>query len=1039
MSGSNPHASAFPIIDTTNFPKMDTKKTVTVKNRWKCDVCQIACFDDYDEACRHEEECAKQRQLRVQAIQEGQQGQEQRSIVESTKTKKRERSHASPHPFFAPRASAKRNKQDNDCSTNASQSDGVKKNATAKSRGADFFGGQTLPKSKKNAPNNPDEGNERDVAVVDLTKGDSACAKKLAAIGSTDTKSKTNKGTKKNTSRRVESGEDKGVTHIPAPLSNPAETAAALADLIDMDLQEATSKSKPKKLASIFDNKKLLAEQRQVQFQAQRRMKQQQEQERQQKRNAVRQLKQPEVKGPMTIAQNKPNKVVSSSTSAGISSTARVSRINVKKSLPPLAPRFPVPSHVIPVEEECRIASNSSQHWFDLPAIEKSRTRIELNMKSALDCATTMQLLYPRPIKSELEKDVPANHEDVVSRDWLLESFLSVFESPSEPVPESDSRLWVDKFGIQCQEGASFDVLGKENRAAAQRMRSWVDNWRKARQRAMDRMAERQMKFQGKRRPRSKQTKRKTDPYDDDDYLWNDSDDEGTLRNLCLITGPPASCKSSLVHMVASQCQCTVLEINTTEVRGGTALKKAIKESTQSCSSLQLLKQHHKAQTTEQASLFRSIARPLEDSDEEEDSPEDDKNAMSSLTVILIDEVDVVYEAEGDTGFWAALSAVAKTAKCPIFLTANKVPPILQQMSSVQYEHIVTARPSASDCASKLLGIIRQNKNYPKVLARLDGDATKNGLIEIAEICNCDLRRMMHELQLFSAANKMLKDRSISNSIRTFGERTRQRTMTRPSVVQKLPRIESIHPATIPATEYSVITITGINFSSRMKGRHGSQDEAMDDNNDIEVLVGGRKCPKAFSVNQNTMVALCPPCVIPDSVDSGTFLYHDSGRKSLTTRFAPVEVRLTGLGCVGVAGRSIHSDDFFGDAGVCSSTNSSVIYDFDGRFDQFGAAPSVQASHDKLLEDGMQHWKAAMQELSPEESADNVEAATCNHIVDEELQKIANDTRLASDACLLEDLQEGIPFLSGACRGFGFDLTHQVAEGVSSQYENARP
>ena len=71
MSGSNPQPSAFPIIDTTNFPKMANKTTVTVK-RWICDVCQVASFDDYDEACRHEEECAKQ-QLRVEAIQKGQQ------------------------------------------------------------------------------------------------------------------------------------------------------------------------------------------------------------------------------------------------------------------------------------------------------------------------------------------------------------------------------------------------------------------------------------------------------------------------------------------------------------------------------------------------------------------------------------------------------------------------------------------------------------------------------------------------------------------------------------------------------------------------------------------------------------------------------------------------------------------------------------------------------------------------------------------------------------------------------------------------------
>jgi predicted HD phosphohydrolase len=34
------------------------KKRVVQKERWVCDVCRIATFDDYQEACRHEETCA---------------------------------------------------------------------------------------------------------------------------------------------------------------------------------------------------------------------------------------------------------------------------------------------------------------------------------------------------------------------------------------------------------------------------------------------------------------------------------------------------------------------------------------------------------------------------------------------------------------------------------------------------------------------------------------------------------------------------------------------------------------------------------------------------------------------------------------------------------------------------------------------------------------------------------------------------------------------------------------------------------------------
>ena len=70
-SQSNPLASALPIKDTTNFQNMTTETKISGK-RWRCDVCQEACFDDFNEACRHEEQCAKmKKQQKELAIQEG--------------------------------------------------------------------------------------------------------------------------------------------------------------------------------------------------------------------------------------------------------------------------------------------------------------------------------------------------------------------------------------------------------------------------------------------------------------------------------------------------------------------------------------------------------------------------------------------------------------------------------------------------------------------------------------------------------------------------------------------------------------------------------------------------------------------------------------------------------------------------------------------------------------------------------------------------------------------------------------------------------
>ena len=74
---------------------------------------------------------------------------------------------------------------------------------------------------------------------------------------------------------------------------------------------------------------------------------------------------------------------------------------------------------------------------------------------------------------------------------------------------------------------------------------------------------------------------------DDDDY--SDDDDENDTP-LCILVGPSSSGKTSMVHHVAKLGNCSVVEINTTRVRGGAALKQDIEEATRSLSSMDMLK-----------------------------------------------------------------------------------------------------------------------------------------------------------------------------------------------------------------------------------------------------------------------------------------------------------------------------------------------------------------------------------------------------------------------------------------------------------------
>ena len=173
--------------------------------------------------------------------------------------------------------------------------------------------------------------------------------------------------------------------------------------------------------------------------------------------------------------------------------------------------------------------------------------------------------------------------------------------------------LWCDKYSIQ---SVPQDVCGEGNRETAQELVAFVEDWKVERHRAHGRRAEKQQALLKKRKARK---------YKDDDELWEDSDNEESgLCSVCLLTGPTGSGKTSLVHAVARQSECVVLEINTSERRGGQALKNAIEEATQSDSSLDMLKK----------SKISSNVDPFQDSDDESEANE----KGSSVNVILIDE-----------------------------------------------------------------------------------------------------------------------------------------------------------------------------------------------------------------------------------------------------------------------------------------------------------------------------------------------------------------------------------------------------------------
>jgi hypothetical protein len=1055
-----------PSLQTTTTVDVDVDVPVSSKNKnvWRCDVCQVQCFDKFEDACRHEDECkleraAQQRQQsecqsesqcpqtaapQLPSAHPLQQRPENNAAAatktETTKTaststtasatstisKKQPISpEASPQPpasatskkckkavptnaavkkhvtsFFAPRKVAKR------AAESTAESTAESKPKVAPSS---FFA--PLPKKAKTdatVPTNQSQNTKQPKEAIHVeTVGMARRRTKEQIIDLDEDDSDEVEVVKVKTTKKAKRNPQKEKTVTASTIQDAEATANALAAMI----AEESNRSTP--IANIFSSKStkaLMAEQRQAEFQAKRRMERQKELERQEKRRAA---------GPSSPARK---------TAAGAASKSTTGRSTIK-ALHLLATKFPVPSHVMPsksnLEESAlvTIPDEPSCHWVDIPKtpltpVQPSQVPGQPND----DNYTPLKKLVSSP--SALDSTVD-------TRDLMYEALANLLapggrRTTNTTKDEDDARLlWSDKYGMH----HSGLVIGERTQQAAHTLQAWINEWRTARQAAMDRMAERQRKL-GKKKKQARKI-----IYKNDDDLWGD-EDEAQLCNVYVLTGPAASGKTALVHHVARHCDCRVLEINTTAPRNGTALKHAIQEATQSCSSLDMLKHQQQQQQTQQQQnnlVERTIkANALSDS-EDEDEPQ---APTSSLTVILIDEVDIVFESEGDAGFWTALTSLAKTAKCPIFLTANQVPFELKK-SSMHYKHLELHRPTTTECATQLLQVCQhQGMKLLQNDAGPDPDAIHARLAWIANVCDCDLRRMLQELQWFAHQHNGKTSQPDNNNkqqrIPSDEGKPMDNSNSEESHVgnHSRPTIGSLVPHRVPAHKYSLVTV------------HGKNLNVWKATDDLKVSIGGQLCPTRL-VDDHRLLVLCPPC---------------TGSSSLEARIATISIQSNNSSRMLLDGRSMDKQELADGNVLFNSSHLYIEYmvpqDEEQAECEFEAGSSNEGTNDPsrcqglLEEQGMILWKDALSELETSHSKpsllDPSRTSSKDCEMQETLESLSEDALWASDAALLEDLQHGVPYLTGACRGFAFDLTEDGGEppkggGKLRMNENSRP
>jgi hypothetical protein len=282
------------------------------------------------------------------------------------------------------------------------------------------------------------------------------------------------------------------------------------------------------------------------------------------------------------------------------------------------APNFPCPSHIVPA------CSDDDKGSVSLESLKVSNV---LNTTPKFQHSKSVMTACPDKDDDETMPLGFMNDSDEINSDCrsIFSSFVDCSAIHKKEIAESSAsagQLWVDKYAMR---QIPDDVIGEDNKEASKKLIEFVEEWKVRRYKAMQSMGK--VKRKNKRRKKKKKSS-SYHGYDSDDSFL----DDGGLENVFLISGPSGSGKTRMVHAVAEQCECVVIEINTAEQRSGQALKRAVQETTQSHSSLAMSKR--------KGGLFDNNADDLCDSDSDSYASDSDESKEDghSLTIILIDE-----------------------------------------------------------------------------------------------------------------------------------------------------------------------------------------------------------------------------------------------------------------------------------------------------------------------------------------------------------------------------------------------------------------
>ncbi|NXE48775.1 ATAD5 protein, partial [Casuarius casuarius] len=402
--------------------------------------------------------------------------------------------------------------------------------------------------------------------------------------------------------------------------------------------------------------------------------------------------------------------------------------------------------------------------------------------------------------KSKRRKRVEVTEAEIKSKTQKPDVMTEDAEVLSEPNivsgVEKEDVLWTEKYQPQ----DSSELVG--NKKEIEKLHSWLKEWKK------------RADWEEKRNQKgAKEDKEHQDSLDSLDFKDDKSDieEETSLCNTVLITGPPGVGKTAAVYACAQELGFKIFEVNASCQRSGRQILSQLKEATQShqvdkkginahkpcffnsCSSAKSPKKIYSPKKVISprkpplsprgakrslppktlANYFKisskrknndEIVTSQEKNKENQDSCEEKKDAeiksvneveggehnrKSATSLILFEEVDIIFDE--DAGFLNAIKTFMATAKRPVILTTND--PTFSLMFDGYFEEINFKTPSLINAAS-----------YLQVLCLAENLRTDvKDLAALLTTNNCDIRQSVLFLQFWvRSGGGCLKDKRLA-------------------------------------------------------------------------------------------------------------------------------------------------------------------------------------------------------------------------------------------------------------------------------------